>query len=266
MGTSPGSSAGRVAWIAAGSVFAVAALAYGTFSVIGLTAYARTSTHVEIDAATAATITTIELHSDAGSAHIVGSDTDRIVVDADITYGLQRPDNDTTIVGDTLVVRSECSAFSNTWCDVDYTIAVPAGVSVRARASGGGLRIEGVDGAIDADSSGGGIRVVGSRGTLRLDSSGGGVRGEDLRSAVVDADSSGGGVHLSFAEPPTTVDVDSSGGGVTVEVPSPYAFAIDADSSGGGVDVSGVRHDPLSARTITADSSGGGVTIRYRTA
>ena len=161
-------------------------------------------------------------------------------------------------------MRSGCSVWSNTWCDVSYTIAVPAGVAVRASAGGGGLRFEGIDGDIDASSSGGGIRVIGARGHLNLDSSGGGVRGDDLHSSVVDVGSSGGGVRLSFTDPPTAVRVGSSGGGVTIEVPQGYAFNIDAHSSGGGVDVSGVAHDPGSSRTITADSSGGGVTIRYR--
>jgi hypothetical protein len=203
------------------------------------------------------------VRSDAGSARIVGADRDDIVVDAKITYGLQKPGNEVRVEGDTLVVDSSCSAWSNTWCDVDYTVQVPRDVTVVARASGGGLRIEGLDGPVDASSSGGGVRVTDTGGDLRLSSSGGGVRGEGLRSPVVDADSSGGGVRLTFVEAPRTVRADSSGGGVTVEVPGPFAYNIDADSSGGGVDVSGVRHDPTSERSITVDSSGGGVTVRY---
>jgi hypothetical protein len=256
-------SVGRALWIVFGSIFAVVTLAYGTYTAVGLVAFARTSTHVVFDAEEIRDVTRIDVRSDAGSTRIVGSDRDDIVVDARITYGLQKPDDDTRIEGDTLVVDSSCPALSNTWCNLDYTIYVPRQVAVQARASGGGLRIEGVDGPVDASSSGGGLRVADTGGNLRLDSSGGGVRGERLRSPVVDADSSGGGVRLSFVEAPTTVHADSSGGGITIEVPRPLAFNIDADSSGGGVDVSEVRHDPTSERTISADSSGGGVTIRY---
>jgi hypothetical protein len=259
----PPSAVGRRLWIVFGSVFAVAALAYFTFTAVGLVAFARTSTHDVFAGDTARTVTRIDLRSDAGSARVIGSDRDDIVVDAKVTYGLQKPGNETRIEGDTLVVDSSCSAWSNTWCNVDYTIYVPRGVSVLARASGGGLRIEGIDGPVDASSSGGGLRLSDTGGNLRLASSGGGVRGERLRSRVVDADSSGGGVRLTFDEPPLTVHADSSGGGVTVEVPGPFPYNVDADSSGGGVDVSGVRHDPTSERSISVDSSGGGVTVRY---
>jgi hypothetical protein len=261
--TPPKPTVSRAMWIVFGSVFAVVALAYGTYTVVGLVAYAHNSTHVEFTGAEAAAVTKVEVHSDAGSVHITGTDEDRIVVDGDVTYGLQKPRNETHIEGDTLIVRSSCSAFSNTWCNVNYTISVPAHLAVVVRGEGGVVRIERVDGPIDASASGGGVRVVDVGGDLRLDSSGGGVRGEQLRSDVVGADSSGGGVRLSFVEPPTSVRADSSGGGVTVEVPRPDAYNIDADSSGGGVDVSDVAHDPRSGRVIIVDSSGGGVTVRY---
>jgi hypothetical protein len=259
----PGARGGRAAWVAAGSVFAVLALVYGTYTVVGLLAFAKAGTHVAYDAVAAAGVVHVDVRNGSGHTTIVGTDGDEIVVDADLTYGLWKPSNETRIEGDTLVVRSSCSAFANTWCGVDYTISVPRGVSVLARGSGGGLTIEGVDGSIDASSSGGGVRVVDAGGTLHLRSSGGGVRGERLRAQIVDAGSSGGGVRLSFVEPPRRVDAGSSGGGVTIEVPSPYAFAIHANSSGGGVDTSEVRHDPASDRTIHVSSSGGGVTVRY---
>jgi hypothetical protein len=255
-------SANRVLWITFGSVFAVACLVYGTFTVVELVGFARSSSHVVITPEQAAGITRIEVRSDAGSARIIGSDRTDIVVDGKITYGLKKPGDSTRIEGDTLVVDSSCEVWVNTFCTVDYTIQVPARLEVEASASGGGLRIEGIDGSVKASSSGGGVRAVDTGGDLDLDSSGGGVRGERLRSQVVVADSSGGGVRLSFAEPPRTVDADSSGGGVTIEVPPGVAFDIRASSSGGGVDTSDVAHDPDSDRTITVDSSGGGVTVR----
>jgi hypothetical protein len=256
----------RAAWTALGSVFAVAALAYGTYTVVGLVAYAHEDTHVEFDAATSAGVARIEVHNDTGSARIVGlDDQDEIVVDADVTYGLHKPSNDVHIEGDTLVVRSSCSAWSNTFCDTDFVITVPSRVAVHASAAGGGLRIEGIDGTVDASSSGGGLHLRDVGGDLVLRSSGGGVTGDDLRSTAVEAGSSGGGVRLSFAEPPDNVDVGSSGGGVTIELPPPYAYDIRARSSGGGVHTSEVRHDPSSGRIIDVSSSGGGVTIRYRT-
>lgn len=254
----PDSSGGRAAWIALGSIFAVASLVYGAFFIVQLLAYATTSTReVFVE-----DVRSVDVRNGAGKTRIVATDDDEVVVEASITYGLQKPDNEATIEGDQLVVRSSCPGFSQ-WCNVGYTIYVPADVAVVVRGSGGGVTVEGITGPIDASSSGGGVRVVDVRGPLRLRSSGGGITGERVRSGTVDANSSGGGVRLTFAEPPRDVAVHSSGGGVTVVVPeTPEGYNIQASSSGGSVRTSEVRHDPASDRRIEVSSSGGGVTVR----
>ena len=234
----PDSSGGRAAWIALGSFFAVASLVYGAFFIVQLLAYATTSTReVFVE-----DVRSVDVRNGAGKTRIVATDDDEVVVEASITYGLQKPDNEATIEGDQLVVRSSCPGFSQ-WCNVGYTIYVPADVAVVVRGSGGGVTVEGITGPIDASSSGGGVRVVDVRGPLRLRSSGGGITGERVRSG--------------------TVDANSSGGGVTVVVPeTPEGYNIQASSSGGSVRTSEVRHDPASDRRIEVSSSGGGVTVR----
>jgi hypothetical protein len=253
-----GSPGGRAAWIALGSIFAAATLLYGVYSVVQLLAYAKTSTSTTFTE----DVRSIDVRNGAGKTRIVATDDDEIVVEASITYGLQKPDNEATVEGDQLVVRSSCPTFSQ-WCNVSYTILVPKDVDVVVRGSGGGITVEGIAGAIDASSSGGGVRVTDVSGSLRLRSSGGGITGERVRSETVDANASGGGVRISFAAPPRDVAVHSSGGGVTIVVP-PVAdgYNIQASSSGGSVRTSEVRHDPASDRRIEVSSSGGGVTVR----
>lgn len=249
----------RAAWIALGSIFAVATLLYGTFSIVQLLAFARTSTRDVF----AEDVRSIDVRNGAGRTTIVATQGDEVVVEASITYGIQKPQNDSRVEGDQLVVRSDCSGFAQ-WCTVNYTVRVPPDVEVYVRGSGGGVVIEGIDGAIDASSSGGGVRVDDVGGPLRLRASGGGINAQRLRSEVVDASSSCGGVRLSFSEPPTDVAASSSGGGVTVVLPDTTdAYNVSASSSGGSVRTSEVRHDPTSARRIAVDASGGGVTVRH---
>jgi hypothetical protein len=257
----PRSSGARTAWITFGSLFAVVALAYGVMSAVGLLSYAKKDTHV---AFARQGVARIDIDNAAGSTHIVGTDGDEIVVDAEVTYGVRDPRNDSHVDGDTLVVRSSCPFFPNQPCSVDYTIRVPTSVAVIARGAGGGIHVEDVDGPLDVSASGGGVRLERVSGPLRVRSSGGGVRGTDLRSDVVDVGSSGGGVRLAFLVAPTSVDAASSGGGVTVELPdTPDPYNIEATSSGGSVRADDVRRDPASARRIDVSSSGGGVTVRY---
>src|SRR5690606_10982435 len=133
---------------------------------------------------------------------VVAASGDDVAVDADVTYGLRDADVDARVEGDSLVVDASCPIVVFGTCDVDFTIAVPPGVAVRARASGGGITVDGVDGPVDVSSSGGGVRLIDTGGAVVARASGGGVRGVDLRSDVVDAESSGGGVRLSFTTAP----------------------------------------------------------------
>lgn len=257
----PDPKGARTAWIALGSIIAVATLVYGVLSVVGLLSWAHKDVQFVFDDP----VTTVDIDNDAGRVRVVAGAGDEIVVDADITYGLRDADVDAHVEGDRLLVRASCPIVVFGTCNVRYTVRVPADVAVRVRASGGGITVDGVEGAVDASSSGGGVRLVDTGGPIVARSSGGGVRGEDLRSDRVDASSSGGGVRLSFASPPSEVRASSSGGGVTVEVPdTPEPYAVQASSSGGSVRTSGVRHDPDSPRIIDVRSSGGGVTVRYR--
>jgi hypothetical protein len=251
----------RAAWLAAGSILAIAALAYGTFTAVGLLAYDREE--FALTFTVDQPIGAIAADHEAGSLTVLGENRDDVVVEADIVRGLFSPDHDIRVVDGTLHIASSCPSLANTWCDLDITVRMPGDVDVSADVSGGGIRVEGLTGRLDLDTSGGGVRVVDVSGPLRLSASGGGVTGTALRSDSVDAASSGGGVRLMFAEEPTTVDASSSGGGVTVVLPeTEVAYAVDATSSGGGVRTD-VRTDPDSDRTVRVSSSGGGVTVRY---
>jgi hypothetical protein len=249
----------RSAWLIGGSVFAVIALAYGLTVVIDLLSFGRS----HFEQTFAEPITTLEIDSDGGSVRVEGTTGNETVVLASLRRGLRAPTHRESLVGDRLVLDSDCPAFFTSFCGVSYTVRVPAHVAVIVTSSGGGVRVSDLSGSVDISSSGGGVRATGVTGTLRMRSSGGGVTGDALRTPDVDASSSGGGVRLTFAIAPTTVRAQSSGGGVTVEVPNtPETYRLDATSSGGGVSTS-VRSDPTSSRSIEVRSSGGGVTVRY---
>lgn len=249
----------RAAWATAGSVSAVALLAFGSLQAASLLAHTLENTHRTI----AAAIRNVDVRTVGGSVHIHATDDHSVAVDATISRGLSSPLHHETVQGDRLVVIADCPGLINTFCGVNYTIALPRGDSARVRSSGGDITVVDIDGDLDLSSSGGGVNVTGGHGSQLLNSSGGGISVTgDLATSLV-ARSSGGGVHVTFLAPPLDVAASSSGGGVSVTLPdTPDAYHVIASSSGGSTRTD-VRTDPTSPRIIRTTSSGGDVVVGY---
>jgi hypothetical protein len=250
-----------MAWLAGGSLFSVAMLAWVTLQGVSALAHERRHTHTVITTP----ITAVNVSSGAGSVHIEGTTDSTVTIDASISDGLFPPSHHETVQGDRLMVSSHCQNVVNSFCKVDYTIRVPQATAINVHSAGGAISISSITGRLSLSSSGGGVHVTGGSGDMRLRSSGGSISAIGITSSTVDADSSGGGIHLTFQQSPTNVKVSSSGGGVHVELPGTSdGYAVDAKSSGGSTH-NDVRTDPASARVIRARSSGGGVRINYLT-
>jgi len=231
----------RTVWLLGGSLFSVAAIGFGTLTLVDLMAHDQSHVHLEF----AGTVRTLDVDSDGGTIHIEGTDAATATIDAEISEGLRSGHHDEQLQGDRLVVRATCPNFLSQWCGVDYTIGVPRDVVVAATSSDSSIVVTGIDGDV------------------QLHASDGGVTAGDLRSPNVTASSGDGHVQLTFAAPPRQVRATSSDGGVTVVVPdTPDSYRVTASSSDGGTDVR-VRTDPTSNRVIDAHSSDGRVTVRY---
>src|SRR5688572_28366585 len=77
---------GRPLWTIIGTIIAVGALGWGAFNVIDLLAHGET-TEDEIFAA--ADVHTISVDNDNGRVVVVGTDTETITLDAEISHGLR---------------------------------------------------------------------------------------------------------------------------------------------------------------------------------
>jgi hypothetical protein len=251
----------RTAWLAGGSLFAVAMLGYGSTQTVGLLAHQRRHAHTVISTPVRA----MDVSSGAGRLRIQATTDPNITIDASISDGLFSPTHHESVQGDVLVIRSSCVPTFNTFCTVNYTIRVPQGLSIKARSSGDAISVTGLNGDLDLSSSGGGVRVNGGGGRMHLSSSGGPINATGISSDTVSTNSSGGGIHVSFAQPPSNVSASSSGGAVTIDLPNTGdAYHVQASSSGGSTHTD-VRIDPTSPRLVKAHSSGGGVRVRYST-
>ena len=172
-------------------------------------------------------IVLVDANIDAGSVRIVGSDQTEITVDASVHSGLRGPTHSETVVGDRLVIRSNCPFdLITTTCAVDYVIHVPGHVAVKARGNGSDFDITAISGDVDASVNGGRVDMV-------------------------------------FAAAPHHVKAESNGGHISISVPDDSTgYRVDTHTNGGSTNVA-IRTDPASDRTIKVETNGGNIDVRY---
>jgi hypothetical protein len=234
----------RRAWLAVGSVFAVATLAWGTLQVVVAWAYDSETTVQTIPQP----IRTIDVGGGGtGRVRIIGADVDHVTVTAKIRRGLKATEQSTTVDGDRLVLRSDCPVFLSNYCDVAYTIETPHDVDVVVRAEDGRVTVSDVSGAVDAACDQGRVEAIRVAGPTKLRSD-------------------QGRVHLEFATAPTNVKAHSDQGSVRIVVPpGAETYRVDASTDQGSTDVA-VPTNSTSDRVIVASSDQGDVSVRFPTA
>jgi hypothetical protein len=227
----------RVAWLAFGSLFAVALLVYGTFSVVDVLAHERTT-----EVTTHEGVSAVLIESGVGTVQVRTADVGEITATAGVSEGLRATGVNRSVDGDLLVLRSSCPNLGGTWCSVDWEVVVPVGTDLTVRSDDDRAAAVGEFGAVDLRSEHGGVTFDG-----------------DAQSVV--ARSEHGNVAVRLNDPTDSVRAISENGNVNVVVPDlDEGYRMEVSSAHGDTDV-GVRTDPNAARTIEARSEDGNVTV-----
>jgi hypothetical protein len=261
----PAARRGRTAWRVGGSLFAVLMLAFGTANAVGAMAHETHHLHRVISSA----VRVLDVDAGTGgSVTVLGGDSGRdgvVTIDMTLSRGLESPSHTETVQGDRLAVRSGCLPIVTAFCQVDYVIRVPEGVSVIAHSDGGDVTVSNVRGDLDLTSSGGSVEVRDVEAQrVRFGSDGGDIDAQGVSTDSIDASANGGSVLLSLSSPPAMVNVTSDGGDIDIELPdTPDAYRVNVSSDGGETSAP-IRTDPTSDRVITASADGGDVIVRYR--
>lgn len=252
----------RRAWKVLGAVVTVPVLLFGFTQVAGTLAHEE---RTEVSTVDADGLRVVEIGNDDGSIRVVGAEgATRVTVTARISDGWRDARHELRREGDRLVVDADCPEFLAQWCNVRYTVEVPATLAVMADSGNGSVTVTDVAGDVEASSGNGSVELARIAGDVVLHTGNGSVRSSDLRSATADASSGNGRVQLEFAEPPRRVVADSGNGSVEVVLPrTDDLYRVEADSGNGTVSTSGVGTLPTSSRSITATSGNGDVTITY---
>jgi Toastrack DUF4097 len=248
-------------WRAVGGVLAIGTVGWGAFNVVSLLAHEERTEVTTYDASAARVI---DVQSSAGSVTIEGSpERDEVTVTARISDGLRATDEHQALVDGRLELRASCPLIGSEWCNVQYTVEVPAGVEVRADTDNGRLEVRGVDGPVDLSADNGSVDVADLTGDLTVGADNGSITARGLVSDTVAVETDNGSVMIALLEPPTTVEARSDNGRVEVVLPeTPDAYNLDITTDNGEVSRD-IRTDPASPRHITIETDNGDVTARY---
>jgi Putative adhesin len=252
----------RTLWVIFGSLLLLGGLVFGTFNVVDVLAHEE---HSERFTVPAVELDRLLVANDSGSVTIVGTDTDEISVDAEISDGLRETGFRHEVVGSTLEIHGTCPLIGSMWCRVTLRIEVPLSLSLDINVDNDRVDIGNVDGDVRVDADNGAVELSDVSGRVDVHSDNGRVSGTDLSGSVAGVESDNGRVELEFTSPPDSVTVESDNGGVDIAVPDVEGgYNVSTESDNGSIDVT-VNDNPNSPRTVRASSDNGSITVRTAT-
>lgn len=241
-----------------GAVVAVITIAYGALLVASLISKGE---RVRTDHFAAASLRGVDARIPNGSVRVTGTETDEVVVRADITEGLFRMRYRTEVRGGLLEVRAHCPIFVSAWCSADLTIEVPRSMALELHSSNGSLAVEGVDARVAVSSNNGDIRLSAVSGEVSIDTDNGTVSGDRLAPSTLRGHSDNGDLRLDLARPARFVDLTTDNGTIELGLPD-ASYALQVATDNGSVRTP-IRTDPASRYAVTVRSHNGDVTVRY---
>ncbi|MEP6649317.1 MAG: hypothetical protein ABJA74_05310 [Lapillicoccus sp.] len=128
-------------------------------------------------------------------------------------------------------------------CRVDYTVTVPARVTV------------------DIQGAAGDITLTGPLATATVNTVAGRITGTGLGAGTFQVTTKAGAVDLTFAAAPTLVKVETEASQVTVAVPGADKYNVTVNTTFGSQDVA-VDQDPSAAHRIDIRTKVGTVTVK----
>ncbi len=166
---------GRALWVIFGSLLLLGGLWWGTFNVVELIAHEERTERFTV---AAASLDRLLVDNDTGSVTIVGTDTDEISVEAEVSEGLRRTGFRREVVGSTLELHGSCPVIGSMWCRVTYRIEVPRDLDLDVDADDGRVGVSNVDGDLRIESDNGSIELSDVSGRVAVDSDNGRIFGE----------------------------------------------------------------------------------------
>ena len=155
----------------------IGGLWWGTFNVVELIAHEERTERFTVPAGQ---LTRLLVDNDTGSVTIVGTDTDEISVEAEVSDGLRDTGFSHEVIDSTLELHGSCPLIGSMWCRVTYRIEVPRGLDVEVNADNDGVDVSNIDGNVVVDSDNGAVELADVSGEINVNGDNGSIVGTDL--------------------------------------------------------------------------------------
>jgi hypothetical protein len=251
--------AGVNGWLVIGSIFTLLTIAFGTLGVVGWLGY-RTETQTQVYQQP---ITALKVDLGTGNLTITPGPDNTVTVTRRLHWSFRKPTFEEQWDGQQLTVTQNCSGFFTPGpnCGVDYTVQVPAGISVQAVTDTGDINVRDIHGVLDLRTSTGDVTSTGASADVTIRSDTGDVTATGT-SAHVDASANTGTVTLHLTAPPQAVSAQTDTGDVMITVPQGGVYKVQTSVDTGDANVTVMRSDTAD-RTITARTNTGSIDISY---
>jgi hypothetical protein len=252
----------RSLWWTVGAAITVAAILIGGFTVWNLlgrsTQHAETQQHTEWQGITRIVFADFE-DSDVS---VLAGQSGEVRITRTFSWSTSKPTATEQWDGQTLQITNSCGRGQFwTHCAIDYTVELPANVTVEAATSAGDIAVRGITGELRLSSTSGEIDVTDVSGPLTTRSASGGLTARGLTSKTVDIENVSGDVDLRFTAAPSSAAIRATSGEVAVTVPreqGPYRVATSTTSGDQQVTV---EQSPTAVYTITVNTTSGDIRV-----
>lgn len=201
-------------------ILASAAAAFAVVGVLSLASLLIRSERVAVNELDVSDASQIAIRSTNSDLKVIEGSTDRLVIRAKVTDGLDSTDYELHRVDNQVEIVGRCLRWLSPGCGVKVTIAVPKDYPLLIATGSADVRAEGL-----AD------RVV------TIGTGSGDVEGVKLRVQEFSVDSDGGDVSTTFAKAPYALKVTTKDGDITAKIPKgKIRYLVNVASDTGAVD------------------------------
>lgn len=200
-------------------------------------------------------IASVKLDNAAGSVTLHGAKgTDKVTVKRTIKYRDDKPEGRSFALTDGVLTLRGCGKN----CTVDYTVDLPAGLTVEGRNTSGAVHLSGM-GRIAVTTSSGGIELNGASGPVEVRTGDGDIDGTGLTGGKITARTGNGTIDLTTTKP-SDVKAGSANGSITLTVPKD-GYHLSAKTDNGSKSI-GVANDPSADHRLEVSTSNGDIAVK----
>jgi DUF4097 and DUF4098 domain-containing protein YvlB len=202
--------------------------------------------HFDIDQANS---TSLKVSSSNGDITITGVDTDRVVVDAEITVNgrkieeceelAKRVHFENTRIGSKIILDPNLPRKIGYGISISYTILIPTRLNVDLETANGELSVADCQGDLSAEATNGSISADKISGNVSVASVNGSIFLSNLISNQISAETVNGIIDCQcVSKAPQKIDISTVNGSIQVTLPKDANAALSADAVNGGLNIS----------------------------